>query len=1132
MMIFSSQIAKIEKKIAVFCALLSASFGIVFFFGCVFDIHFIIELISKRYNFSFYSALVLFLFGISFLNLIYIPKIKIYKIFNLPVFLLVTIKLIEFSFNADFGLKSFLEKIMNIQSPDLQIGANLIIFICSLIFLIWPDNKKRNGKKSAVLSFLAFLIILIALEGLALNLIPIDPRDILLKVPVDPILAIFSINLGIGLMCWNFQQDYELKIKIFKWFPYAFGVGFLFFHLFFIAGLMQEQREFQEKFLELQAESIKEKIEGNFKKLGNILTEISNPIEWSKNLNGQFLNNDSNYSFAKENALLSITLFRADYSVVNTITKEKSSHINGVLTKIPKKVFQSSKELLSFSDFNSLTKRVFLYKALHWDEEFQGGIVLEIDLQRIIDDSSINEKKGEYFTKLFCQDTLILPIQEIDLNSVITIFYQSSFSIYDLKFNLYLEASKDLLSSKIINRIIIFIAFVGAIGGILTGLIIYLIQSLRDKVLFSQKVVKQLNMSYGIMRVMNEAFSIEEACEKILKVLFENYEWDLFFYWQMIPQTKKLELVKVTTIQNGAYVSIEKAAKDSSFYNGTLVQKAFDQQEVIWAEDYSKEDNPLAELAEREGIKGAFALPVFQKRQIFGVIELFRKTPFIVEPEVGWIEVMKTIGNQFSFFIERREMQIIDKELTSLIKNSYDAIYKVDLDLVIRSWNIGAEIMYGWKKEEIIGKEISILYSQEQLEELNNFLENVIKSEKIEHVTTQRKKKDGSLIWVENTYSTVIGDNGKILSLCVISRNITKEKQAADEIKESEEKLRSFVNTTKSWIWEIDLQGNYKFSNQAVMFLIGYDQKEMEQKNLLSIAIEKDKIEKDFLSAVEDKKGWTQKIWKVRTKNGSLLWLESTADPIYDKNKNFIGLRGVDRDVTEEINLANAKNEFISMVSHELRSPLTSIIGAIGLIKANEKIPVEMKELIELADRNSCRLLRLINDILDLEKINLGNLQLKLESCDLKLIVKEAINIAKVQAEKDYIFIEEDQLLEKIFVKVDQERLLQVILNLLVNAIKFSYPNTKIIVSMSIRGQFVRLNIQDQGQGIPYEIQGKIFDKFVQGETGDTKIKGTGLGLYICKGLLKQMKGTIGFTSEPGKGSLFFFDLPLNDEKE
>jgi PAS domain S-box-containing protein len=309
--------------------------------------------------------------------------------------------------------------------------------------------------------------------------------------------------------------------------------------------------------------------------------------------------------------------------------------------------------------------------------------------------------------------------------------------------------------------------------------------------------------------------------------------------------------------------------------------------------------------------------------------------------------------------------------------------------------------------------------------------------------------------------------------------------------------------------------------------ILGYSKSEILNLNWRSITVEKQKLEKEIAEITKNPASWKKKLLQVLSKNGSLFWLETSVEIIKDEHQNCVGYRGVSRDVTEEIKMDISKNEFISMVSHELRTPLTSIIGAIGLLKAKTPLDAESQELLELADRNSDRLLKLINDILDIQKLSLGKILLNKKKYEFSKIIDEAVNIASTQAEKDKIQLKQEHILRGIWVSVDFDRTVQVILNLLSNAIKFSPKESQVIISNEQRGDFIRLNIKDFGPGIAYEIQGKLFEKFVQGNSGDAKIKGTGLGLNISKALIEQMGGLIGFSSQPSFGSTFYIDLPI-----
>ena len=243
------------------------------------------------------------------------------------------------------------------------------------------------------------------------------------------------------------------------------------------------------------------------------------------------------------------------------------------------------------------------------------------------------------------------------------------------------------------------------------------------------------------------------------------------------------------------------------------------------------------------------------------------------------------------------------------------------------------------------------------------------------------------------------------------------------------------------------------------------------------------------------------------------------------------------RDSQVQLQLANnelkridqMKSEFVSTVSHELRTPLTSIRGSLGLIAGGVAgpLPEAAKKLVDIARSNCDRLIRLINDLLDAEKIQAGSLRLELEVSTLKPLLMQAIAANEGFASEHGVRLSLQAADETLRVNVDRDRLAQIVTNLLSNAMKFSPKGATVEVLVLRREGRVRVEIRDQGPGISEEFRGRIFQKFSQADSSDTRLKGgTGLGLNISRALVEALGGTIGFASELGKGSVFFFELP------
>jgi PAS domain S-box-containing protein len=240
-------------------------------------------------------------------------------------------------------------------------------------------------------------------------------------------------------------------------------------------------------------------------------------------------------------------------------------------------------------------------------------------------------------------------------------------------------------------------------------------------------------------------------------------------------------------------------------------------------------------------------------------------------------------------------------------------------------------------------------------------------------------------------------------------------------------------------------------------------------------------------------------------------------------------------DITARKKVDKLKNEFVSTVSHELRTPLTSITGALGLLVggAIPNVPGKAMDLLIIAKNNAERLGRLVNDILDIEKLEFGKLQLDIADCDAHELLQQAIEQNAGYAVKYGVNLSlNNDLLakKKITVLVDADRFLQVMSNLISNAIKFSHMNGTVTVYTTVTDDIITFYVKDEGAGIPEEFRSKVFQKFAQADSSDTRKRdGTGLGLSISRVIVERMGGNIDYTTEVNKGSVFFFSLPIEN---
>lgn len=241
------------------------------------------------------------------------------------------------------------------------------------------------------------------------------------------------------------------------------------------------------------------------------------------------------------------------------------------------------------------------------------------------------------------------------------------------------------------------------------------------------------------------------------------------------------------------------------------------------------------------------------------------------------------------------------------------------------------------------------------------------------------------------------------------------------------------------------------------------------------------------------------------------------------------------RNITERKKSERLKNEFVSIVSHELRTPLTSIRGSLSLIAgqmANELAP-RVKSMVEIAHKNSERLVTLVNDILDIDKIESGKMVFDLKPTDLVALAEQAVESHHAYGAQFRVSFKLETQLTRARVNADADRIMQVLANLLSNATKFSPPDSTVLVTIARHGKDIRVSVTDQGPGIPEAFRGRIFQKFAQADSSATRQKGgTGLGLSISKAVIERHGGKIGFETETDAGTTFFFELPEFIEEE
>lgn len=398
---------------------------------------------------------------------------------------------------------------------------------------------------------------------------------------------------------------------------------------------------------------------------------------------------------------------------------------------------------------------------------------------------------------------------------------------------------------------------------------------------------------------------------------------------------------------------------------------------------------------------------------------------------------------------------------------------------------------------------------------------------------TELRREDGQPVPVLLNSTLISGADGSLLVWSIV-QDITARVTAERETSEREQYLRLLIANVVDAIIIIDTRGIIETFNHAAEDIFGYDEQEVLGHNLSMLMPEPHRSAHDSYLQDYEKRGegrvleQNRELTAVR-RNGEIFTIELRVSEIsHGGERKFIGLV---RDITERKRIERMKSDFVSVVSHELRTPLTSISGALGLITGGAlgEAPEAMRSMLDIAQQNSIRLGKLIDDLLDMDKLIAGQMQLQLHSQPLTPLLQEALCANQGYFEQYGVHCELGEL-ETAQVSVDGHRLQQVLANFLSNAAKFSPTGEVVTLSSKRLGDRVRISVSDRGPGIPQMFRERIFQKFSQADSSDTRQKGgTGLGLAISKELIEHMHGRIGFDTERSQGACFWIELPIHD---
>lgn len=479
------------------------------------------------------------------------------------------------------------------------------------------------------------------------------------------------------------------------------------------------------------------------------------------------------------------------------------------------------------------------------------------------------------------------------------------------------------------------------------------------------------------------------------------------------------------------------------------------------------------------------------------------------------------------------------------------AIFLMDQQGNIRTWNEGAQRILGYLDAEIIGRNFTSFYPRESQDSKHpqNELRLALADGRYQE-EGWRVRKNGQHFWSLVTITPVKDESGIHTGFVKVTRDLTERGIASRDLKLSEETFRLMVSSVKDYaIFMLDPSGFIATWNEGAERIKGYSKEEILGKHFSIFYTDEHRQqhhpEFELKSATQSGQ-YEEEDWRVR-KDGTRFWASVTITALRAENGDLKGFVKVTRDLTDRktveqelkgardqaIQASRLKSEFVANVSHEIRTPMAGIIGMAEQLVIDDTLNADQREAAEHVFLSSRRLLDVLNDLLDFTKLEAGKVCVDEHEFSLKALLEEVVDSVRQPARKKNLTVIstfDERLPDKVI--GDSSKILQVLLNLAHNAVKFTKLGSVSIAmdeeSSTANEHEVTFRVVDTGIGVKEESRAMLFQPFVQGD-GSTRRRfgGTGLGLSICKKNVELLSGTIGFSSQSGQGSTFWFKLPL-----
>ncbi len=713
---------------------------------------------------------------------------------------------------------------------------------------------------------------------------------------------------------------------------------------------------------------------------------------------------------------------------------------------------------------------------------------------------------------------------------------------------------------------------------ILSAVYYHLVRQIARRKRSEQRLI-HLNRLYSVLSQVNQAtVRIRERDLLFREVCRVTVEYGSFkAAWVGVREagTGRIEPVAQWGVEDGDPARLHIVAGDRAENRDVIGSVLWAGQEFV-SNNISADPRTIAwrDAASRAGYRSAAVFPIRLEGRLAAVLALYASEPGFFDEET--IALLHEIGSDLSFALESMEQESRRKRADEVLRRQaqildqvHDSVITTDLEGRVTSWNKGAEALTGYGAEEALGRHISFVYAEEEEPFVEDRVIAPLKRNGNHETEVRMRRKSGEDCDIHLSLSLLHDERSAPVGMIGYSIDIGEAKRAQQALRDSEERFRSIFEQAAAGMATVSLTGNFLQANPAMCRFFGYGEAELLRLTVLDVThpADMDAARRSF----EEIRAGSRRLVDIERryvrKDGRIVWGRVSGACLQDASGKPLYAVVLVQDITERkwaedearrlneelerrieerttelahvnqrlaetneqlVEASRLKSEFLARMSHELRTPMNAIVGFSDLLAEASEGPLRetYKRYVDHIREGARHLLELINDVLDLSKIEAGRVELFSGDIHVAECLAEVLSVITPLAGIKKLRVEREVAAE-LRVYADRTRFKQILYNLLSNAVKFTPEGGRISIEAFRKGECVSIAIADTGVGIPAEEHVAIFDEFHQVGTTTKGLKeGTGLGLAITKGLVELHSGTIRVESEPGRGSRFTVTLP------